>query len=64
MYHQDPVYGDELLQRKIKTLHPCATKGCEIPIEGKNKWCDDCSSKEVREEVKKNWLELHPNQIY
>jgi len=47
----DPIYYDEALQRRIKTLHVCECEGCRIPHDGKGRFCDDHATAESRVET-------------
>lgn len=47
----DPVYMDELAQRKLKTLRACECPGCRILHDGKGRFCEDHSTAESRVET-------------
>lgn len=58
----DPPYGDEALQRKIKTLYMCIARGCgDIIGEKPRKYCDDHLKAGARYATEKEYEEILKN---
>ena len=59
MAYGEPAYQDELLQRRLKSLYICETKGCGVIHENKTIHCRDCQKAEDRKLIEDEWRQNH-----